>query len=341
MSLPRTMTVVEAQARGGADQLHVVTRDVPTPGPGQLVVRVEAASLNFSDVKRRRGDVYPFPTTFPFVPGGEVAGTVAALGPGVEGPPVGTPVFALAGFDGSGGYAQYALALAPQVIPLPPGLDAARASTLVIAGGTAALILEHAARLQPGERILVPAARGGVGHYARQLARVMGAGQIIALAGPRGGQAIDDAAAVWIDYTRPGWVEQVRAATGGAGVDVALEASGGPTLAETLACLAPFGRAVVYGAASGEDAILDRPTLRRWLYDPGQNQSIAAFGVGGYFMARPTQAAAALGKLIGLVLSGQVQAPPVERVGLAELAEAHRRLESRRTVGKLVLDPWR
>lgn len=336
MSIPRTMQAVEAHAQGPADHLRVVTRPVPEPGPGQILIRVEAASLNYSDVKRRRGDPYPFPTSFPFVPGGEVAGTVAALGSGVAGPPVGTPVFALAGFDGSGGYAQFALAVAPQVIPLPPGLDADRASTLIIAGGTAMLILKHVARLQPGESLLVPAARGGVGHYARQLARVLGAGEIIAVGGRRGGA--DDGI---IDYTRPGWVDQVRARTGGKGVDVALEASGGPVLAETLACLAPFGRAVVFGAASGEDGVLDRATLRSWLYAPAPNQSITAFNIGGYFMGRPQQAAEALGALIGLVASGQVEAPPIEAVRLADVAHAHRRLESRQTVGKLVVHPWR
>lgn len=342
MSLPQTMKAARIHARGGPEQLRIETVPVPAPGPGQVLIRVDSASVNFSDVKRRRGDAYPFPTELPFVPGGEVAGTVAALGAGVEGPAVGSPVFALVGGDGQGGYAQFALAHAPQVTPLPPGLDADRASVLIVAGATAALLLRQVARLRAGQSLLVPAAAGAVGSYAVQLARHLGAGLVVAgvSSAAKGEAARALGAHVSVDYTRPGWAEEVLRATDGRGVDVLLEASGGEVLAQGLRALAPFGQAIVYGAASGQSAALDPATLERFLYAPAPNQSIAAFNVGGWFMQRPQEAGAALGELIGLVAQGVVRTPAIRTLPLAAAAEAHRLLESRQTAGKLVLKPW-
>lgn len=342
MSVPESMKVARFSAQGGADELRIERVPVPEPGPGQVLIRVEAASVNFADVKRRRGDAYPFPTAVPFVPGSEVAGTVAALGPGVEGPAVGTPVFALVGGDGHGGYAQFALAYAPQVNATPPGLDADRASTLIVAGATAALLLDHAARLQAGETLLVPAAAGGVGSYLVQLARHRGAGRIVAAVGSAAKAELARAlgAHVVVDPTRPDWADAVRAATDGRGVDVLLESSGGETLEEGLRALAPFGRAVVYGAASGRAASIGAETLERFLYAPAPNQALVAFNVGGWFLERPAAAGAALAELIGLVLAGVVATPTIHRMALDEAAEAHRLLEARRTSGKLVLRPW-
>lgn len=342
MSLPSTMQVARIHDQGGPEQIRIETVAVPQPGPGQLLIRVESASVNFSDVKRRRGDAYPFPTMLPFVPGGEVAGSVAALGPGVDAPAVGAPVFALVGGDGQGGYAQFALAYAAQVTPLPAGLDADRASVLIVAGATAALILKQVAELQPGQSILIPAAAGAVGSYAVQLARHLGAGLIVAgVSSPAKAKIARSLGAhVSVDYTRPGWADEVRRATDGRGVDVLLEASGGPLLAQGLHALAPFGRAVVYGAASGRSAALDAATQERFFYAPAPNQSLIAFNVGGWFMERPQAAGAALGELVGLVAQGVLATPTIQRLPLAQASEAHRLLESRQTSGKLVLKPW-
>lgn len=342
MTLPTSMQAVRAAQAGTPDSLVYQQLPLPQPGPGQVLLRVESASVNFSDVKRRRGDVYPFPTRYPFVPGGEVAGTVAALGAGVDGPAVGTPVFALVGGDGQGGYAQYALAYAAQVTPLPPGLDADRASVLLVAGTTAVLLLRQAARLVPGERVLVPAAAGAVGSYLVQLARHLGAGRVIAAVSSKHKAGVAQAlgAHETVDYTAPAWAAQVRELTGGEGVDVLLEASGGAVLAEGLQALAPFGRAVVYGAASGHDAALGAATLRALLYDPAQNQSLSAFNLGGWFMQRPALAGAAVAELIGLVATGAISVPAIEALPLQQAALAHQRLESRASCGKMVLKPW-
>ncbi len=342
MSIPASMTAAVAPREGGPGALRLQTLPVPEPGPGQVLVRVESVAVNYADVKRRRGDTYPFPTSFPYVPGAEVAGTVAECGAGVDGLAVGDAVFGLAGGDGHGGYAQYALAEAGQLGPRPPMLDPDTACGLTVAGTTALLLLREAARLQPGDTVLVPAAAGGVGSFAVQLARRLGAAAVIALVGSpaKAAHARTLGATATLDAHAADWPAQARALTGGRGVDVLLEATGGDTLSQGLQALAPFGRAVVYGAASGRDAVLDAATLRALLYAPAPNQSLAAFNLGSWFMARPQVAGAALHELVGLVASGALQAPQALPLPLAQAAEAHRRLESRETVGKLVLKPW-
>lgn len=342
MPVPATMLAAVAPHEGGPGTLCLQTLPVPSPGPGQVLVRVDSAAVNFADVKRRRGDAYPFPTTFPFVPGSEVAGSVAALGPGVDRLAVGDAVFGLVGGDGHGGYAQFALAYASQVGPRPPTIDPDRASGLTVAGATAMLLLREAARLQPDESVLVPAAAGGVGSFVVQLARRLGAKAVIALVGhpSKAAHARALGATATVDARAADWHDQVRTLTDGRGVDLLLEAGGGESLAQGLRALAPFGRAVVYGAASGRDALLDADTLRSLLYAPALNQSLAAFNLGGWFIDRPQVAGAALHDLVGLVAKGELQCPTVEPLPLAQAADAHRRLENRDTQGKLVLKPW-
>ncbi len=335
------MKAARVHQRGEA---KFVLEEVPTPqpSPGQLLIKVESAGVNFSDVKRRRGDAYPFETEFPFVPGGEIAGTVAAHGVGVEAPPVGARVFALAGANGFGGYAQYAVAYASSVIPIPAELSFDAASVLLIAGSTAKVMLTQTARLQPGESLLIPAATGGVGSFAIQIAKQIGASKIIAAVGDAGKR--ETAFALGADnavvYSQPDWPSQMRELTGGKGVDVALEASGGPVLRETLSCLNSFGRLIVFGTASGVSAHLDSAAIDQLFYAPARNQSITGFNIGGWFMERPASAGAALVELMQDVLAGRIHLPAIRTLSLSEAQAAHELLENRRTSGKLVLKPW-
>jgi NADPH:quinone reductase len=336
------MKVARAEKPGASHLLKFQDQPIPSPQPEQVLIRVESASVNFSDVKRRRGDVYPFETQFPFVPGGEVAGTVEALGLGVEGPALGTKVFALVGGDGQSGYAQYALAFAPQVFPIPLGLDADRASVLTIAGATAMMILKQAGGLVAGQSVAITAAAGGVGSYAIQIAKRLGASQVVALASSADKLALAKklGADYAIDQKDTDWHEQLRAATGGKGVDLFLESGGAESLQQGLRALAPFGRVVVYGAASGKDAALDAASLQHWLYAPALNQSIVAFNIGAWFMQKPEISGPAMGELIGMVASGAIQTPALHLMPLSQAAAAHDLLESRQSTGKIVLKPW-
>jgi NADPH2:quinone reductase len=334
------MRAIQITEQGSPAELQVVDIDRPVPGPGQVLIEVRAASVNYSDVMRRAGFTYPFPTPLPFIPGGEVAGVVSELGAGVAAPPVGTPVFALAGDDGSGGYAEYALAAAQRVIPIPPGLDFDRAASIVIAGVTATLLLTEIARLEPGQSVLVPAAAGGVGSYAVQIAQLLGAGKVLALAGNDDKRRI--ALSLGADHAidpAPGWHRTVRDLTGGAGVDVALEMSGGTQLDEAARSLAPFGRLVVYGMAGGLEGAIAPETWTRLLYAPSLNQSILTYNLGLWFGLRTDRAVQALTDLIGWVTSGRIRTPAIHPLPLEKAAEAHRLLQERGTDGKLVLRP--
>jgi NADPH:quinone reductase len=335
------MKAIQITRFGGPEVLEYVDVPDPEPGPGEILVRVEAVSVNWSDTMRRSDAVYPFPTRLPFIPGGEVAGTVEALGDGVDGPPVGTPVFALVGADGSGGYAQFAVAAAVMVIPRPPTVSTSEAAAIMVAGGTAMVMLEHAARLLPGESLLVEGAGGGVGTYAIQIAKAMEAGVVIGAAGsePRRELARTVGADHVIDYGDARWPDQLRDVVPH-GVDVALQCTGAATMSGTLASLAPFGRMVVYGYASGTTGALTAADQEALFYRPVLNQSVSGFNIGLYFGLRPDVAVPALTRLIEFVAAGTVVPHIGAVLPLADAAHAHRLLEARGTVGKVILQPW-
>lgn len=335
------MKAIQMTEQGGPEVLSLVDVPDPVAGPGQVLIRVTAASINFSDVMRRRGDDYPVPTPLPFIPGGEVAGIVAALGEGVEGPAVGTQVFATVGADSSGGYAELAVAYAPNVIPVPAGLDDDTAAGIIVAGLAATLILTQSLDVRPGQSIFIPAAAGGVGSYAVQIAKLLDAATVIAGASTAAKREIASGLGAdhVIDYTAADWADQVRDLTGGRGVDAALEMAGGPRLAQTLQTLAPFGHMVVFGSVSGIVGTLDEKAVKPWLYDPAPNQSILGFNLGPWFESRLPVAVAALQRLVGWVTSGDLKVPVSRKFSLADAAEAHRLLEAGETTGKLILKP--
>lgn len=317
---------------GGPEVLVYEEVADPSPKAGEVLIRVEAVGLNFADVMRRRGDDYPDPSPPPFILGAEVAGTITALGPGVTGIDIGALVLAT---PGAGGYAQYICVAAATVIPVPPGVSAVQAAALVGHGLTAALSLRNAARLSKGESVLIEAAAGGVGSFAVQLAKLYGAGKVIAAASTPEKRAIAErlGADASIDYTTPNWVEQVRALTNGRGVDVVLEMVGGETVGQALRAMAPFGRMVFLGQSSGKAALVDPWRLTT------PNHTVTGFYIGGY-LAFPDLIQATLGEIIEFIMAGQLSVQVGTVLPLSQAAEAHRLLEGRKTTGKVVLQPW-
>ena len=209
------MKAIEVAAFGGPEELKLVDKPRPEPGPGQVLIEVKAAGINFADLLAREGKYPPGPKP-PFTPGMEAAGVVAALGEGVTAPAVGTRVMS---FISAGGYAEYALAEAAQAVPLPDALDFAPATALLVQGLTAYFLLKRAAELKPGQSVLVNAAAGGVGSLAVQLAKLFGAGTVLGTAStPEKRELVKSLGAdEAIDYTQPGWADAVKAATGGTG----------------------------------------------------------------------------------------------------------------------------
>lgn len=219
-------------------------------------------------------------------------------------------------------------------IPIPDGMPFAEATTLPIQGLSAYALLKLAARPRRGESVLVQAAAGGVGLYLVQLAKRLGFERVIALASSRDKLDLVSGlgADATVDYAEAGWPERVREATGGRGVDVVLEMSGGDVAQACLELVAPFGRVVVYGARNMYDS-LSPEQLTRLIRG---NQSLVFFNVP---TQRPESLSACIPDLLALVAQGKVRAYARERFPLADARRAFEALASRRTIGKLVLVP--
>lgn len=324
------MRAIRVHQAGGPEVLTLDELPTPAPGAGEVLIKVAAAGINYADLMQRQG-VYPLPGGLPATPGFEVAGSVAALGEGVSGPAVGTRV--VAGLGNGGGYAEYAVAPAITVFPIPDTLAYAEATALFVQGLTAYGLLRYAGRLEAGETVLVHTAAGGVGSLAVQLARLLGAGRVIGTASAPEKLALirqlgADAA---INYGAPDWAEQVLAATQGQGAHIILDAVGGAIGARSLDLLGQGGRLVVYGAASGEPTML-----------AAQQLSFKGQAVIGYAMGTntpPEQLAAGMRALLGFVAEGQLHLTVGHTFPLAEAAAAHQAMGARRTTGKVVLLP--
>ncbi len=324
------MKAIQINEFGDPEVLELVELERPSPGEGEVVIEVKAAGINYADTMRRRNE-YLEETPLPFVLGAEVSGVVAEVGADVEDVNEGDRVVTLME---AGGYAEYAVASAPYLIPIPDDLDFDQAAAVPLQGLTAYHVLKTSGMLQEGESVLVHAAAGGVGYLAVQMAKLMGASPVIATASTQ--EKLDFArelgADVLINYTEEDWPDQVREATGGEGADVILEMVGGDFIQRNLECLAPFGRMVVYGAASGERGTLVPMDLMH------ENQIVAGFYL-IQIMGRPDLFGPSLEEVLGWLSSGDLKLTIGARYPLEQARNAHEALEGRETTGKLVLNP--
>ena len=324
------MRAIRIHEPGGPEVLRSEEIEAPSPGPGEILIAVEVSGVNYADTATRRGMAFgPHGATFPVTPGFEVAGTVAALGEGVEGPAEGTRVVAV--LD-SGGYAEYAVAPEGMVVEVPEPVDLGdAAAALLVQGITAYGVLHDAARLQKGESVLVQAAAGGVGSLAVQLARLAGVGTVVGTAGsPEKRELVLSLGADHaVDYGREGWTDEVLEATGGRGVDAVLESVGGEVGAAAFGSLAPLGRMVMFGAASGRP--MPPPDLMQM-----NVKGLTLSGFGGPWI-RPGRAQAARTEISGHLRTGALRPVLGRSFPLAQAAEAHRAIEERATTGKVVL----
>jgi len=306
-----------------ADVLHAAEVPTPEPGPGQVLVRVRAAALNFPDVLMCRGQ-YQVQPPLPYTPGVELCGEVVDTGARV----VGTPVLP------TGALAEYAVMESDSAYPAPESLDDAEAAGFLLAYQTGWFGLHRRAALQPGETLLVHAAAGGVGSAAVQLGKAAGATVIAVTGGPAKAEAARALGAdVVVDRLERDFVAAVKEATGGRGADVVYDPVGGEAYQGSTKCVAFEGRIIVVGFAGGT---IPAPPLSHALV---KNYSILGLHWGLYRTKDPEAVAACHRELTRLADAGTIKTLVGERLSFDDAPAGLTRLAAGENLGRLVVVP--
>lgn len=315
------MRAVQITEFGGPETLVVRELPDPRPGPGQQVLDVLAAGVNYADTHQTE-NTYLASTQLPVVPGSEVVGTL----------PDGRRIAALVG---TGGYAEWALAPSFLSFELPDEVSDGQALALMVQGLTAWHLLKTSTHLSPGETVVVHAAAGGVGTLAIQLAKRWGAGRVIGVASSPDKRELAEhlGADATVDPAADDLAAALRDANQGNGVDIVLEMTGGSAFDASLAALAPFGRLATFGMAG---RVPPQPIEPRMLMI--DSRTVVGFWLTNC-IGRPGMVHEPMAELLALVAAGSLSPVVGGTYPLAEAKRAHEDLRSRRTTGKLVLDP--
>ena len=313
-----------------AADLRVTEVPEPEVRPGTLSIEVRAAGCNFFDILMVQGK-YQVKPPFPFIPGAEIGGVVRAVGEGVEGFAVGDRVFAS---NGLGGFGEVALSPASATYPLPDGMSFAEGAAIPIVYPTSYAGLVFRGQLAAGETLLVHAAAGGVGVAAVQIGKALGA-RVIATAGSPGKLAIarENGADEGIDYSREDFVERVMELTDGRGADVIYDSVGGDVFDRSLKCIAWEGRLVVIGFASGR---IPEVKANRILL---KNIAVTGLHWGAHVAKDPEKVRQTFDALFALHAEGKIKPVIYKTYGLDEVAVALQDLASRKTYGKVIIEP--
>ncbi|HEV2445413.1 MAG TPA: quinone oxidoreductase [Candidatus Sulfopaludibacter sp.] len=319
------MKAIQVKQPGGPEKMELVDAPAPQPGPKQALVRLAASGVNFIDVYFRIGLYKADP---PITLGSEGAGTVQAVGPEVTDVKVGDRVaYAMA----RGSYAQYAVVPAWQLVRIPDPVDFVTAAAAMLQGMTAHYLTHSTYPLKEGDSCLVHAAAGGAGGLTVQMARMLGARVFGTVSTPEKAAIARESGAEAILYTQQDFEAEVKRATGGRGVDVVYDSVGQSTFEKSLNCLRPRGLMALFGQSSGPVPPFD-PTILN--------------GKGSLFLTRPSlghyiqnreELLWRAGDVLNWLDSGKLRLRLDRTYPLAEAAQAHRDLESRKTAGKLVL----
>ena len=318
------MRAIQITQFGGPEVLNLADLPEPAAGPGQVLIEVSRAGVNYADTHQAE-DSYLAKAQLPLVPGAEVVGRT----------PDGRRVVALVG---TGGYAEKAVAPEGMVWDVPDGVDDVTALGMIVQGASAWVLLRRSTHLEPGESVVVHAAAGGVGSLAVQLAKEWGAGRVIATASSKEKRdlALELGADVAVDPAEPDLTAALIEANGGRRVDVVLEMTGGRVTDQSLRALAPFGRLAFYGMASREAPSPVHPAALL-----SHSTTIAGMWLSQVFHLPGDVMGTALRELYGLAGEGRLRVISGGEYGLSEARRAHEDLRARRTTGKLVLDPAR
>jgi NADPH2:quinone reductase len=322
------MKAIQIHETGGPEVLTLADLPIPEPGPGQVLIRVEAVGVNFIEVYFRNG-VYK--AALPLTLGSEAAGTVEELGPGVTGFAAGD---AVASVSVLGSYAEYALVPAAQLVKTPAGLSMEKAAAAMLQGMTAHYLAHSTFPLKAGDTVLVHAGAGGVGILLTQIAARLGARVITTVSTAAKAELSREAGASdVILYTEQDFEAEVKRLTDGKGVDVVYDSVGKTTFDQSLNCLRPRGMLALFGASSGPVPPFDLIQLS---------------GKGSLFITRPTlwhyvatreELEWRAGDVLGWAAKGELQLRTEHLYPLAEAAQAQTDLEDRKTTGKILLQP--
>ncbi len=322
------MKAIRVSEACNADEMRLEDIPVPEPKAGEALVRIEAAGVNFIDVYYRSGT---YPGAYPMTLGMEAAGRVEKTGTGVTSVKPGDRVASIS-FTGS--YAEYAVAPAEKLVPVPEGVSATQAAAVLLQGMTAHYLAHSTYPLRKGQACLVHAGAGGVGLLLCQMGRRIGA-RVFATAGSPEKVALARAAGaeVAIDYTKDDFVAAVKKGTDGRGVSVVYDSVGKTTFDGSLDCLEPRGTMVLFGQSSGSVPPIDPQILNK---------------KGSLFLTRPTlfhytatreELLERSSAVLDAVARRELDVKVFREIPLAEAAESHRLLEGRKTTGKIVLVP--
>lgn len=322
------MKAIQIQTIGGPEVLQVVELPIPVPGPGQVLIRVETVGLNFIEIYFRKGQ---YKAALPLIPGSEAAGTVEELGPGVQGFSAGELVASTAVI---GSYAEYALVPAAQLVKVPEGLCPEKAAAAMLQGMTAHYLAYSTYPLKADETALIHAGAGGVGLLLTQMAKRIGAHVITTVSTAAKAELSREAGAdEVILYSEQDFEEEVKRITGGKGVHVVYDSVGKDTFEKSLNCLRPRGMLALFGGSSG--AVPP--------FDPIQLSS-----KGSLFLTRPTlwhyiatraELEHRAGEVLGWAASGELKLRTEHIYPLQDAAQAQTDMESRKTTGKILLEP--
>ncbi|MDQ2838061.1 MAG: NADPH:quinone oxidoreductase family protein [Actinomycetota bacterium] len=315
------MRAVQIETFGGPEVLRVVELPDPIPAEGEVLARVRATGINFADTHVTE-DSYLAKQTLPLIPGGEVLVEL----------PTGKRYLGLAT---SGGYAEQVAIDPRRLIEVPDGVTDAQALCCLVQGASAWHLLRTSTHLAAGESVVVHAAAGGVGTIAVQLAKLWGAGRVIATASTEAKRqlALELGADVAVDSSASDLTTALKDANGGKGVDIVLEMTGGSVFDQSLAALAPFGRLAVFGMAGRQEPKPIEPANLM-----GHSAAVIGFWL-AHAAAKPPMLAEAVTDQFQLILAGKLRPVIGGSYRLDQVADAHRALLSRGSTGKLILIP--
>lgn len=323
------MKAIEITDHGPSGVLESTDQVQSAPGPHEVLIDVEAIGVNFADVDHRRGQ-YPGSPDPPYVPGMEAAGTVVETGPKVD-LAVGKRVVA---FLETGAYAETIVAPTNRLFAVPDAMDLRTAAGVPVQFLTAYHALFEWGDVETAETVLIHAAAGGVGTAAVQLAAATDTTVFgTASSDEKLARAVDLGLDHPINYEREALVDEVDEHTDGAGIDLVLDGVGGKAFYGSLDALAGFGRIVVYGVASGNVPAAATPRL---LFE---NKSVRGFHLGHAFEHQPARITAAMPGLLDRIVAGELDVIVDRTFPLADAATAHEHVESRESVGKVILEP--